>query len=185
MRDDMHTRVAAPAAMLGGALFAVTGALQATGLNWKENAVESPLQHLTMALFAAGLVVVTPAAAMLADYAGSRMRFGWLGLVVGPVAVAAASTVSNIRGVDASWFPAVAVAANVLWILGTFTLATGLWRARRVPRLLAIGLIVAYVGEIPFATQGGGLVAGGYWLAVGYLASLGTLERRTLRPATV
>jgi hypothetical protein len=81
--------------------------------------------------------------------------------------------VSNVRGIDASWFPAVAVAANVLWILGTLTLTVGLYRSRQVPRLLAVGLFVAYVGSIPLSILGGGIVAGAYWLAVAYVLGAG------------
>lgn len=72
----------------------------------------------------------------------------------------------------------------MLWIVGTFALAFALYRARRVPRLVAIGVVVAYLGAIPFGSQGGGLITGSYWLAVGYLLTLGALERRALQPAT-
>lgn len=185
MPDLTSSRIAAAGALLGGAAFSVAGALQATGLRWKENAVETPTQHLTMALFSVGLVAVVPAAALLARYAGSRTRRGWIGIAVGQIGVAIASAVSNVRGVDASWFPAVAVAANLAWIAGTLTLALGLYRAARLPRLAAAGLVVAYLGAIPLATHGGGLLTGAYWLAIGYAAGLGGLERRTIRPATL
>ena len=165
--------------------FAVAGALQATGLDWTENAVETPLQHLTMALFAVGLVTVIPSVAALARLATGRGRYGWVGIAVGQAGVAASSTVSNIRGVDAAWFPAAAVAANLLWVVGTVALAGGLWRARLVPRFVAGGLVVAYLGAIPMSSIGGGIVTGSYWLAVGYLLALGALERPTVQPATL
>jgi hypothetical protein len=176
-------RLAAAGALAGGIAFAVTGALQLTGLDWKENAVETPLQHLTVALFAFALVAVIPAVAALGRLAGGRLRAGWIAIAVGQAGVAAASSVSNIRGVDAAWFPAVAVAANLLWVAGTFALAAALYRARRVPRLVSAGLVIGYIGAIPAATHGGGIITGCFWLAIGYLLSLGELERRTLRPA--
>jgi hypothetical protein len=184
MRVLSSPRLAAVGAVVGGAAFAVAGALQATSLDWKENAVETPLQHVTMAFFAVALVAVVPAVAVLGRLAGGRLRYGWIGISAGQTAIALASTVSNIRGVDASWFPAVAVVANIGWILGTFALAFALYRARRVPRLVALGLVVAYVGAIPLGVQGGGIVTGCYWLAIGYLLSLGALERRNLQLAT-
>jgi hypothetical protein len=170
--------VAKSSALVAGALFGAVGALQATGLDWQENAVQTPLQHVTMALYAAALVAAIPAVKALAEHAGPRARWGWIAIAAGQAGVAAASTVSNIRGVDASWFPAVAVAANAAWIVGTFTLAAGLFRSSR---LTAIGLVVAYIGAIPLAVQGGGLITGAYWLA---LATLGGLGRRTLVAAT-
>lgn len=178
-------RLAAAGAVVGGAAFAVAGAMQATGLDWKENAVQTPLQHLTMALFAVALVAVVPAVAALAQFATGRLRYGWIGIAAGQTAVAAASTASNIRGVDPAWFPAVAIVANGLWTVGTFALAVALYRARRVPRLVAAGLVVSYLGAIPLATHGGGILTGCYWLALGYLLTLGALERRNPQPATL
>jgi hypothetical protein len=99
--------------------------------------------------------------------AAGRARHAWFGIAVGQIGVAAASTVSNIRGVDASWFPAAAIASNALWILGTLTLAFALFRMRGIPRLVAVGLVVAYIGAIPLAMVGGGIVTGCYWLALG------------------
>jgi hypothetical protein len=178
------SRFAAAAALGGGAAFAVAGALQATGLDWKENAIETPLQHLTMALVAFALVAVTPALAVLGRSASGRVRHAWIAIAVGQIGVAAASTVSNIRGVDAAWFPAVAVVVNGLWILGTLALAVTLFRTRGVPRLVAVGLVAAYVGSIPLATVGGGILTGCYWLALAYLLTFDTSERRSLQPAT-
>jgi hypothetical protein len=184
MPDLTSPRLAAAGALLAGAAFAAEGALQATGLHWKENAVQTPLQHLTMALIAVALAAAVPAVASLGRLAGGRARHGWIGIAVGGLVVAGASTVSNIRGLDASWFPAAAIAANIVWIVGTLALAFALYRSRRVPRLVAIGVAVAYLGAIPFGSQGGGLVTGSYWLAVGYLLTLGALERRPLQPVT-
>lgn len=185
MPELTSSRFAAAGAVVGGAAFAIVGALQATDLNWTENAVKTPLQHLTMALYAVALVAVVPAVAALGRAAVGRARYAWLAIAAGQIGVAAASSVSNVRGVDASWFPAVAVAANALWVLGTFTLAVSLYRARTVPRLVAVGLVVAYVGAIPLAVEGGGILTGCFWLGVAYLLTLGALERRALEPVTV
>jgi hypothetical protein len=177
-------RFAAGSAVVGGSLLAVSGALQATDLNWTEDAVKTPAQHVTMALFAAGIVLVIPVLRELAGFVTSRARFAWIPLAAGQAGVAIASTVSNIRGVDASWFPAVAVAANLAWIVGTITLAVALYRSGRVPRLLALGLVAAYVGTIPLGSHGGCILSGCYFLACGYLLANSALERRTLQPAT-
>jgi hypothetical protein len=186
MRNLVSPRVAALSAGVGGALLAASGALQATGLNWTENAVETPAQHVTMALFAAALAALAPAVAYLGRLAPGRGRLGWIGIAAGQLGVAAASILSNIRGVDAGWFPAAAVAANGLWIVGTLVLAVALFRGRHVPRLLAVGLVVAYIGSIPLAIVGGGIVAGAYWLAVVHLLGLGASNRPALvQPSTL
>jgi hypothetical protein len=186
MRNLVSLRVAALSACIGGGLLAVSGALQATGLDWTENAVETSAQHVTMALFAAAFVALVPAVAYLGRLAPGRGRIGWIGIAAGQLGVAAASTASNIRGVDAAWFPAAAVTANALWIVGTLVLAVALFRSRRVPRLLAVGLVVAYVGSIPLSIVGGGIVAGAYWFAVAFLFGLGAGYRPTLvQPSSV
>jgi len=184
MRELTSSRLAVAGAVLGGTAFAAAGALQATGLHWKENAVQTPLQHLTMVLIAIAFVAVVPTWAALGRLASGWGRNGWVAIAVGQIVVAGASTVSNIRGVDASWFPATAIAANLVWVIGTIALAIALYRGRRVPRLVAVGVVVAYLGSIPFGSQGGGIVTGCFWLAVGYLLSLGALERSALQPAT-
>jgi hypothetical protein len=52
-----------------------------------------------------------------------------------------------------------------------------------VPAAVAIGLPVAWVATIPLATFGGGVIAGAYYLATGYLMAAGALDR-TARAAT-
>jgi hypothetical protein len=183
MLSTISNRAGAASAGVGGALLAASGALQATGLDWTENAVKTPSQHVTMAFFAAALVTLVPAVGLLGRTAGGPLGRGWLALAVGQIGVAAASSVSNARGVDAGWFPAAAIAANALWIVGTLVLATALFRNRHVPRLLALGLVVAYVGSIPLSILGGGIVAGVYWLALSYLLSPRSGDRPALLPA--
>jgi len=185
----MHTsstrqRLTALAAMAGGAMAAAVGALQASGLDWDDGSkVETVPQHVTLGLFAAALVLTIPAVLALAEYADGRLRAGRYGIVAGQFAVAAAATVSNIRGDDASWFPAVAGPGNFVWVAGSIALAIALYRTARVPRPVAVGLVVAYIGTIPLSMIGGGIIAGAYWLAVGYLLSHGAIERRALEPA--
>jgi hypothetical protein len=176
-------RLTALAAIVGGAMAAASGALQATGLDWDGTAVETAPQHAAMALFAAGLVLTIPAVLALAEHATGKLRNGRYGIVAGQFAVAAAATVSNIRGDDPGWFPFVAGPANLVWLLGSIALAIALYRTARVPRAVAVGLVVAYLGTIPLNMVGGGIVAGSYWLAVGYLLSHGAIERRALEPA--
>jgi hypothetical protein len=71
-----------------------------------------------------------------------------------------------------------------VWIVGTITLAVALWRSGRVPRLLAFGLVAAYIGTIPFGSHGGWILSGSYFPACGYLLANGAPGRRTLQPAT-
>ena len=58
MLSTTPNRIAAYSAGVGGALLAASGALQATGLDWTENAVKTPAQHVTRARAGAGGAVL-------------------------------------------------------------------------------------------------------------------------------
>jgi hypothetical protein len=154
---------------IGAVCLAAAGALQATGLDWTENAVHTPAQHVAMALTAAGLLLTLPGVVALGRRAAGRLGRGAVAVAAGHVAIAAAMTVSNVRGEDAAWFDPVAALFNLVWLAGSVMLAAGLFRGRQVPRPLAVGAAVAYVATIPLSTVGGGIVAGCYWLAVAVL----------------
>ena len=177
-------RLTALAAVVGGVMAAASGALQVTGLDWDGTAVETAPQHAALALFAGGLLLTIPAVLALARHTTGRLRTGRYGIVAGQFAVAAAATASNIRGDDAGWFPFVAGPANLVWLLGSIALAIALYRTARVPRAVAVGLVVAYLGTIPLNMVGGGIVAGSYWLAVGYLLSQGAIDAAPSSPRT-
>jgi hypothetical protein len=169
--------------MAGGALAAAGGAMQVSGLDWEGTAVNTGAQHIALALFAAALVLTVPAVLALSEYAAGKLRIGRYGIVAGQIGVAAAAAVSNVRGGDPGWFPVVAGPGNLVWVLGSIALAIALYRTGRVPRGVSVGLVVAYLGTIPLSMVGGGILAGSYWLAVGYLLLHGAIERRALEPA--
>lgn len=85
---------------------------------------------------------------------------------------------SAINGQDLSWFPIVAVVANLLWFVGTLTLAVSLWRAGRVPRWVALLLPVSMPATLVLSQLGGGLVVGAFWATIGLLMTSGRLARR-------
>jgi hypothetical protein len=53
-----------------------------------------------------------------------------------------------------------------------------------VPAAVAIGLPLAWVATIPLATFGGGVIAGAYYLATGYLLASGAIDRAATQPST-
>ena len=71
----------------------------------------------------------------------------------------------------------VAPVTNAAWLIGSIILAVSLKRAGRVPAAVAVGLPLAWVATIPLATVGGGVIAGAYYLAVGYLLASEAIER--------
>jgi hypothetical protein len=86
-----------------------------------------------------------------------------------------------------SFFPIVASLTNLAWLGGSIALAVSLYRTGRVSKRIAVGLPLVQVFALPLSMFGGGLIAGAYWVAVGYLMNQGALEgsnRQIASPAT-
>ena len=160
-------RYAAVGAFVGAVAFASSGVLQLSGLNWVINKVQTTPQHVDMALFAVAIAATLPAFGWLGNQLGRLGRSAAAALIVGQLIICAITTESNIRGIDASWFNAAAAVANVLWVPPLIVLAVLAYRAAVLPRPLAVGIVVAYVGTIPLAMNGGGLLAAAYWALLG------------------
>jgi hypothetical protein len=182
MNTSSHTRLAALAAMAGGAAWVVAGTIQLTaGDEVRTSAVETALAHVLLGAMAVALLCTAPAVLALARHA--RTRRPACVAVTGQVLLAIACTTSNVVGHDPAFFLVAAPLANGLWLLGSIGLAVSLHRAGEVGRAVAFGLPAVQVFALPLSTFGGPLVSGVYWLAVGYLLSVGALTRRTLVPA--
>ena len=159
-------RIATVAAGAASVAFAASAVLQLADLNWVINKVQTVPQHLDMAWFAVAIAGTLPALAWLGRQLGRVGRLAAASAIVGQTIICAITTVSNLRGVDASWFNPVAAVANLLWVPPLIALAVLAYRRAAVPRPLAIGLILAYAGTIPLAMNGGGLLAAAYWAMI-------------------
>ena len=104
------------------------------------------------------------------------------GAAAGTFLLALTGITSLAHGRDYSFFPAVATVTNAAWLLGSIALAIALKRTRTAPVWVAYGLPVAWIGSIPLATHGGGLITGAFWMVTSLLV-LGT-ERVGLTAAT-
>jgi hypothetical protein len=164
------------ATALGGAVLCGLGALMATHPHVHEHKVASATEHAILVLLAGALVLIAPGVLAL----GARLTRAMPGRIVAGcmLVIAAAGTISNVRGGDAAWFDPVAGVTNALWLACTLWLAVALHRSRAVARWVSIGLPFAYIATIPGSRAGGSLVAGAFWIAVGVLLATGTLERR-------
>ena len=172
-----HYRLAAASAIAGGVAWAVSGPLQLAGVNEHETQVVTLGEHLLIGLFSLALVLTAPGLLALARHAKSDT--GAKVAAAGMVLLALTALSSNITGEDQSFFPVAASLANLLWLGGSIHLAVSLYKAGRVPRWVAIALPLTQVFALPLSIVGGGIGAGGYWLAVGYLMQQDALERPT------
>ena len=136
----------------------------ATGMRW------------ILVVFAISLLVVVPAHLALAAFA--RSPWGARLAAVGTPLLAIGAASSAINGQDLSWFPAVAIVANGLWLVGSITLGVSLFRAGRVRRWVAVLLPISMPATLFLSQLGGGLPVGAFWVAVGSLMLSGRLARR-------
>ena len=169
-------RAAALAAIAGGITWAVSGPLQLAGVNEHETQVVTVGEHILIGLFSLSLILT--AAGVLALGRHARDNRGAKVAAAAMVLLALTATTSNVNGEDMSFFPIVASLTNLAWLGGSIALAVSLYRTGRVSKPVAIGLPFVQVFALPLSIVGGGLIAGAYWVAVGFLMSQGAIERR-------
>jgi hypothetical protein len=169
-----NTRFIARTAIAAGVALGITGVIQITDTPSGETTVVG-IEHALLGALSAALLLSVPAVLHLARLAG-RGRLATAIPVAGLIGLAVLTVTSNVRGEDLSIFPAVAVASNAA-IFGAFiAIAIGLRRSGRVPRALAIALPLTWIATFPLSQFGGPVLAGAYWLAVGYLLDSDALD---------
>jgi hypothetical protein len=102
---------------------------------------------------------------------GAYARSAWAArtAAAGAVLLTVGMISSAIRGEDFSWFPLVATVANAAWAIGSIALAVSLWRADRLHRALAAGVVLVMPGTIFLSQLGGGVLVGAYLAVLGWL----------------
>jgi hypothetical protein len=162
----ISTRLAAAAATAAGIPLAVSSIIQLTDDQSSESTVVG-IEHVTLACLTLTVLFLVPTVLEL----GRRANRAWAAraAVTGQLALAGLTTISNVRGEDPSFFPVVAIASNLLILGGWVALAVALRRNRTMSTVLAVGLPLSWIFALPLSAVGGALVAGAYWLVVGWL----------------
>ena len=178
--SSISDRLAGRAAMLAGAAAVAGGVTEIVhSQRHAGNNVVGVAGYLTLSFFAVFLISVSPSFIALA-------RRGRSGFAVKAAITAAAGTLvlgltsitSLINGHDLGVFNVIAPLTNPAWLFGSMIIAVSLKRAGKVSTAVAVGLPIAWVATIPLATVGGGVIAGAYYLAIGYLLVNDAIERR-------
>ena len=155
--------------MAAGAAFAAAGVINAVHPMHSGEDVDGLAGRLSLAFFALALLLVPAGYRALGDRA--RSTKGATTAAIGTALLGVTCLTSAVNGHDLVFFKAVAPITNALWLFGSIGLAVSLKRAGRVPRAVYIGLPIAWIVSIPMGSFGGTLIAGAYWMAVGYLLS--------------
>jgi hypothetical protein len=138
-----------------------------------------PADYLVEGFFALALTVTATAIAML--HVGLAGRYGRLGTiaaglaVAGHLAMAASATASTIRGADT--IDLLIPLGFLVAMIGAIILGIITWRARALPRWSSLLLVIAYPATITLGDNGGLIVLGSVWGAIGYALWSGMLDR--------
>lgn len=169
--SSISDKLGGRAAILAGAAFAAGGVTQIVHSQRDTgNQVVGLAGYLALSFFVVALVSVAPSFLALARRARSdAARKAALAAAAGTAILGLTSITSIVNGHDLGVFNVVAPLTNAGWLFGSIILGVSLKRAGTVRTALALGLPIAWVATIPLATIGGGVIAGAYYLALGYL----------------
>ena len=167
------------AAILGGAALVAGGVTEIVhSQRGAGSQVAGVAGYLALSFFIVALLAIAPAFIALGRRARSRVAAGAaLAAAAGTTILGLTSITSIATGHDLALFNVLAPLTNAAWLLGSVILAVSLKRARTVPAAVAIGLPLAWIATIPLATVGGGVIAGAYYLTIGYLMASDAIER--------
>ena len=178
--SSISDQLAGRAAMLAGAAATAGGVTEIVhSQRHSASNVVGVAGYLTLSFFAVFLIGVAPSFIALARRARSRLAAnsavaaGAATLVLGLTSIT-----SIVNGHDLGLFNVIAPLTNAAWLIGSIIIAVALKRAGKVSTVVAVGLPIAWVATIPLATVGGGVIAGAYYLAIGYLLVNNAIERR-------
>ena len=166
--------------MLAGAAAAAGGVTEIVhSQRHNGNNVVGVAGYLTLSFFVVFLISVAPSFIALARRARSEIAVkAAVAAGAGTLALGLTAITSLINGRDLGMFNVIAPVTNAAWLFGSVIIAVSLKRAGTVSTAVAVGLPIAWVATIPLATVGGGVLAGAYYLAIGYLLVNNAIERR-------
>jgi len=178
--SSISDQLAGRAAMLAGAAAIAGGVTEIVhSQRHSANNVVGVAGYLTLSFFAVFLISVAPGFIALARRGRSRLAMNSaVAAGAGTLVLGLTSITSIANGHDLGLFTVIAPLTNAAWLIGSIIIAVSLERAGKVSTAVAVGLPIAWVATIPLATVGGGVIAGAYYLAIGYLLINDAIERR-------
>lgn len=176
----ISARLAGAAALFIGALSIVTGVLQFLFPQDEDPAID-PRTRVILAMFTLSLWAFVVLFLGLARYA--RSSWGAYVASTGTVLLTVGTVTSAANGIDLEFFPAVAMAANALWLIGVIMLTVSLARAGQLSLWLVFGLPFVQVFLLLFSQIGGGVPSGLFVTVLGIVLLAGGAQSRARRRA--
>jgi hypothetical protein len=151
------------AVLCGAAAFLVASGIHATHGTFDDQ-LTTTVDYLNDGFFTLALLGSAAGAQLLGHHgAGSR---GVFLATYGPLLVALGVLAGLILGHSPSWFAAVGVPGNLMWLAGLIVLAISTRRAGILPAPLAFALPLVVVGGLLLAEFGGSVVPAVLWVLV-------------------
>ncbi|WP_430644874.1 hypothetical protein [Agromyces sp. GXS1127] len=177
----VNARLAGLAAVTAGGLSIVIGVLQFLFPQDEDPAID-PRTRVILAMFTISLWAFAVLFVGLARYA--RSSWGAVTAATGTVLLTVGTITSAVNGIDLEFFPAVAMLANAMWLVGAIALCVSLVRAKRVSLWLALPIPFLQVPLLFLSQVGGGVPAGTFLLILGGVLLAGRIEGRARRLAS-
>ncbi len=174
----ISARLAGAAALTAGALSIVIGVLQFLFPQDEDPAID-PRTRFILAMFTVSLWAFAVLFLGLARY--GRSTWGAATAATGTVLLTVGTITSAVNGIDLEFFPAVAMLANALWLVGAIALCVSLVRAGRVSLWLALPIPFLQLPLLFLSQVGGGVPAGLFLLVLGGMLLTGRIEGRARR----
>lgn len=176
----VSSRFAGVAAITAGVLSIAIGVLQFLFPQDEDPAID-PRTRLILAMFTVSLWALAVLFLGLARYA--RSSWGAVTAATGTVLLTVGTITSAVNGIDLEFFPAVAMLANGLWLVGATALCVSLARARVVPLWLALPLPLVQIPLLILSQVGGAVPSGLFLVTLGGVLLKGVVDRRARRLA--
>jgi hypothetical protein len=174
----MHTTtasvqpVAPPRSLAYGAFVAAAAFAVGAGIHVTHGTFDSELtttvdyaNDIAFTLGLAGCAAASVPLGRLVDAA----RWARVAAVVGPLLVAVGVAAGLALGHSPSWFAAVGIPGNLMWLAGLIGLGRATARSRALPRWVAYALPLGLIALLPFGEFGGSLLTAAVWGYVGVL----------------
>lgn len=172
-------------AILAGTAFAAGGVTQLIHTQRHAGSqVTGIAGHVVLAFLVVALLSVAPSFMALARHAPPGIAAkAAIVAAIGTTVLALTCITSIVSGHDLSLFNVVAPLTNAAWLFCSIILAVSLKRRGEISTAVAAGLPISWVAVIPLATIGGGVIAGAYYLIIGYLLITNMIEPAGRPPA--
>jgi hypothetical protein len=164
--NSRRLNITALAALAGGAVYFVLGAIHAThgDFGGTHNTIDSTAEYIVTGGFAIALFLTASGYRVFGALAGTP-RAGAVAMAP-QLVIGAMCVVSVINGEDPAFFNAVAPVCVLTWLVSSIVIARGLKRTGAVSPRVAIAFGALPVVTLALSPLGGPLLTGAFWVAV-------------------